>query len=290
MTIGSDISSPLVPNNVFIDSGLGKSARLGFDANGGSTFYIATDAANIVFSNDPTVGGFPGTRYFTFNLGLGSLITPHIITSKYVHYRTTGTPEGAETANVGAICARGDGGAGTSLYVKEAGTGATGWVAIGGGGGGGSGDVIGPESATDNALVRFDLTTGKLIQNSGATLDDAGTLTATAFAGDGSAITGVSSGTSWGDITGTLSDQTDLQTVLATKLTGTTDIGWVANGDAGDKNQSIPTAGLIASIATGLDILSAGSGTLLLQVAEKVKAIEAALATGSGVTPKIPNA
>lgn len=34
-----------------------------------------------------------------------------------------------------------------------------------GGGGGGSGDVVGPASATDNAVVRFDLTTGKLVQN-----------------------------------------------------------------------------------------------------------------------------
>ncbi len=40
----------------------------------------------------------------------------------------------------------------------------------------GAGDVIGPTSATDNALVRFDGTTGKLIQNSTATLSDAGAL------------------------------------------------------------------------------------------------------------------
>lgn len=39
-----------------------------------------------------------------------------------------------------------------------------------------SGDVVGPASATDNALVRFDSTTGKLIQNSSATLSDAGVL------------------------------------------------------------------------------------------------------------------
>jgi len=45
------------------------------------------------------------------------------------------------------------------------------WVT---GGGGGSGDVVGPASATDNAFARFDLTTGKLIQNSSATLDDTG--------------------------------------------------------------------------------------------------------------------
>jgi len=38
------------------------------------------------------------------------------------------------------------------------------------------GDVVGPASATDNALARFDLATGKLIQNSLAILDDAGAL------------------------------------------------------------------------------------------------------------------
>src|SRR5688572_11410050 len=44
--------------------------------------------------------------------------------------------------------------------------------------GGGSGDVDGPASATDNAIARFDGTTGKLIQNSGITIADgaAGTL------------------------------------------------------------------------------------------------------------------
>lgn len=39
-----------------------------------------------------------------------------------------GTPEGAVTAPIGAIYHRVDGGAGTSFYVKESGTGNTGWV------------------------------------------------------------------------------------------------------------------------------------------------------------------
>lgn len=39
-----------------------------------------------------------------------------------------------------------------------------------------SGDVVGPASATDNALARFDLGTGKLIQNSNAILTDGGDL------------------------------------------------------------------------------------------------------------------
>lgn len=46
----------------------------------------------------------------------------------------------------------------------------------------GTGDVVGPGSATDNALVRFDLTTGKLVQNSAATVDDSGNLATLSFA------------------------------------------------------------------------------------------------------------
>lgn len=41
----------------------------------------------------------------------------------------TGTPEGHVTAPVGALYTRTDGAAGTTLYVKETGTGATGWAA-----------------------------------------------------------------------------------------------------------------------------------------------------------------
>jgi hypothetical protein len=48
------------------------------------------------------------------------------------------------------------------------GAGAPTWAAYTGG------DVVGPSSATDNAIARFDLTTGKLIQNSVTTIDDTG--------------------------------------------------------------------------------------------------------------------
>jgi hypothetical protein len=43
---------------------------------------------------------------------------------------------------------------------------------------GGSGDVVGPASSTDNAITRFDSTTGKLIQNSSVTVADDGAITA----------------------------------------------------------------------------------------------------------------
>jgi hypothetical protein len=41
----------------------------------------------------------------------------------------SGTPEGAIAANVGSLYLRTNGGAGTTLYIKETGTGNTGWVA-----------------------------------------------------------------------------------------------------------------------------------------------------------------
>lgn len=44
--------------------------------------------------------------------------------------------------------------------------------------GAGTGDVVGPASSTDNAIARFDSTTGKIIQNSGVTISDVNVLTA----------------------------------------------------------------------------------------------------------------
>jgi len=44
-------------------------------------------------------------------------------------YVGAGSPEGAVTARIGSTYCRTDGGAATSFYVKESGTGNTGWVA-----------------------------------------------------------------------------------------------------------------------------------------------------------------
>ena len=40
-----------------------------------------------------------------------------------------GTPESSVVAGIGSIYMRTDGGASTSIYIKESGSGATGWVA-----------------------------------------------------------------------------------------------------------------------------------------------------------------
>jgi hypothetical protein len=62
--------------------------------------------------------------------------------------------------------------AGTNITI----TNAAGAITIAAAGGGGSGDVVGPTSSTDNALARFDTTTGKLLQNSVGILSDTGAI------------------------------------------------------------------------------------------------------------------
>lgn len=52
----------------------------------------------------------------------------HIQATSAKIYGGTGTPEGIVTAQQGSIFARTNGGAGTSLYIKESGVGNTGWV------------------------------------------------------------------------------------------------------------------------------------------------------------------
>jgi uncharacterized protein YukE len=62
--------------------------------------------------------------------------------------------------------------------------------------------VQGPASSTDNAIARWDGATGQLLQNSGATIDDSGNLTANNFSGSSSGThSGTSSGTNTGDVT-----------------------------------------------------------------------------------------
>lgn len=75
-------------------------------------------------------------------------------------------PSGAETINGAATLSIPDG---SGAFIVCTGT-AFFAIAVG------TGNVAGPASATDNALARFDATTGKIIQNSNATLSDAGAL------------------------------------------------------------------------------------------------------------------
>lgn len=83
----------------------------------------------IVDAGDLHFGNSAGTDYMTLkSTGLevaGQVVLPGgvIIASG------SGTPEGALTAPVGSTYHRTDGGTGTATYVKESGTGDTGWIA-----------------------------------------------------------------------------------------------------------------------------------------------------------------
>jgi len=89
-----------------------------------------------------TIAGSPGNRFFIQDgvfTNASGVVDPgagNIAASEYragasaVKWVTgTGSPEGVVTAPIGSFYSRTNGGAGTSFYVKESGSGNTGWVA-----------------------------------------------------------------------------------------------------------------------------------------------------------------
>lgn len=65
------------------------------------------------------------------NIGTGSILTTYVIVGGNVYWSSgAGDPEGELVAVVGSLYSRTDGGTGTTLYIKETGTGDTGWVAV----------------------------------------------------------------------------------------------------------------------------------------------------------------
>lgn len=76
----------------------------------------------------PTPGGDSGTWGDELNTYLQ---VEHAADGTHLNIlRGSGSPEGAVTGTVGQVYERTDGGAGTSVYVKESGSGNTGWVAV----------------------------------------------------------------------------------------------------------------------------------------------------------------
>ena len=126
----------------------------------------------------------------------------------------------------------------------------------------GTGDVVGPGSSTDDALARFDTTTGKLIQNSTATLSDAGTLTATAFAG---ALTGNVTGNIDGIVGGTTpaavsATQVDITAQGDLRLQDTTGGEYVALQAAGTTTSYTVTLPAAVATVTGQALTSTTAG------------------------------
>lgn len=140
-----------------------------------STLISALPAATTIEAGDLLAFGVvSGGTTFTFSKITGTNLRATILTN-YAGASSIVTV-GTITAGVwhGTIIGQaflGTGGGGSTKFLREDNT----WQTVATG----SGDVVGPASATDNALARFDSTTGKLIQNSTATLDDSGNMIVT---------------------------------------------------------------------------------------------------------------
>jgi len=129
-------------------------------------------------------------------------------------------------------------------------------------GGGGSGDVVGPASATDNAITRFDQTTGKLIQNSTVILDDSGTITGVAaLAAVTASITSANVGTA-----------------VITALTATGASVASANVGTGVITALTATGASVASANVGTAIITTGTVTNLTSTSASIASMNAGVA------------
>ena len=102
-------------------------------------------------------------------------------------------------------------------------------------GGAGGGDVTGPASSTDNAIARFDGTTGKIIQNSGMQVNDLGEVNVGVWKGTeiGIAYGGTAASTAVQARGNLLPSYTsNAGKVLAVNI-GATDVEWISAGGVG---------------------------------------------------------
>lgn len=140
--------------------------------------------------------------------------------------------------------------------------------------GGSFGDVTGPASSTDNAVVRFDGTTGKIIQNSNATLSDAGVLSLALPLPVGSGGLGITSTPTNGQI-----PIGNGSTYTAATITSTGGTITVTNG-AGSIN--------LESVATGITWNSvAGTSQALVKLNGYINANAAATSFSLPVTAAV---
>jgi len=148
--------------------------------------------------------------------------------------------------------------AGPKVTVNEAGevlvTIATGSVTVQGG----LGDVVGPASATDNAIARFNATTGKLIQNSGITIADgaSGTLSGTNTGDQTITLTGDVTGSGTGSFAATIANGAVTATKMATTLdlsSKTITMPAVVTADTGTNQLQLNGSGAVGMVQLGRD-------------------------------------
>lgn len=120
---GAIVLTQAAPNLLYINSAIGT------DITGPIFYHQGSDATGDIYYRDSS-GQLKRLAIGSGVLSVSGGIPAWSATPSLTYHRFgSGTPEGVVTAPVGAIYSRTDGGAGTSLYVKESGAGNTGWVA-----------------------------------------------------------------------------------------------------------------------------------------------------------------
>lgn len=129
----------------------------------------------------------PAATYSLRSLGTGAL---QAAAGNHTHGGAGGPAtdlaSATTTINIGAATAPSAG-----QVLQASSSTAASWVTLGAG----SGDFVGPAASTDNAVVRFDATTGKLGQNSVVLIGDTGIITGGQWAGTSIAVAYLGSGT-----------------------------------------------------------------------------------------------
>lgn len=210
-------------------------------------------------------GYLTSTDWNTFNNKLtsgGPLGTPSSGTATNL----TGLPL---STGVTGLLPVANGGTGTATPALVAGTNVTisgTWPnqTINASGGGGGGDVTGPASSTDNAVARFDSTTGKIIQNSGVVINDSGEVTVGVWKGTEVGLSYGGTGASTasqarGNILPSYSGNAGK--VLAVNV-GATDAEWVSAGGTGSVTSVDVSGGTTGLTTSGGPITAAGTITL----------------------------
>lgn len=181
--------------------------------------------------------------------GVGEFMLFDDGTDNWQLFSSDGSPEGVISADTGSLATDITNG---EFYIKTTDTAATGWVKIGAS----AGDVAGPGSSTDNALARFDGTTGKIIQNSNAILTDAGDLTLAVALGVASGGLGVTS-------------ITDNALVVGNGTSAVDEVGPLTNGQLViGSTGSEPVAATLTD-GTGIST-SVGAGSITINAAATV--------------------
>jgi hypothetical protein len=156
------------------------SAGTGISVPNGSTALLYCDGTNVV--SGATYMATVSTTQVDI-LAQGDLRLQDTTGGEYVALQAPATIATSYTLTLPAD----DGTAGQALVTD--GSGVLSWSTAA------SGDVYGPASATDNAIARYDGTTGKIIQNSAVTIaDDGATVIAANSASDGLRITQIGAG------------------------------------------------------------------------------------------------